>query len=434
MRSLSVIFSIALSACVCSPSEPKSVTLRLKNTSASALFIDQSDGRLGMQVQRSVGGQWLSFVETPACACQACDMICGAGGTCDCPMPTPMVQKVESGTNAERTWSGLVQVSSAAGCGGFGGTSCLNPENAPYNETFNLHLCYALSADVPPSLDGGAVEGMLPTDTTCVDKQFQIDDGLVEISPQRGADCVTSADCRGPGELCFSGACTASCPNNTYPQIGNNWDIGIGITDMGFFDSVTDVNGRTIFTGTGTISSAAYSGNSVRIHLTRTGSSGEALNGVIAFTVPPNELGPLTAGAPVSVKSVQPSMTENPDNAALIIRAVDDGGTLLVAADSAQNGPLLSGDDVQPFTVAFNQDTVGCRSTDCGKLLFSTTTFTLSGGQQVNLEPGGQANLVSSAGTYRAVNVDAQRNGMDAMCDPADIRPYLIWQDKPPGG
>src|ERR1700690_863578 len=92
MRSCAVIFSIALSGCVCSPATPQSVTLRLKNTSTNALYVDQRDGRLRLVVPRNVGAQNLSFVETPTCACQACDMVCS--GTCDCPMPAPLVQRI----------------------------------------------------------------------------------------------------------------------------------------------------------------------------------------------------------------------------------------------------------------------------------------------------------------------------------------------------
>jgi hypothetical protein len=384
-------------------------------------------------VQRNVGGQYLGFVETPTCACQACDMICST--TCDCAMPTPKVQKIAAGEVDERTWSGIIQTSGSAGCGGFGGTDCLSPENAPYNETFNLHLCYALAA---PGLlfapDGGAVAGTLPMDAiTCVDKEFHIDDGVAEISPQRGADCVTTADCTGMGELCFSGACTASCPDNSYPTIGNDWNLSVGVDDMGFFDMAAGTNMRSIYTGAGTLTSATYSGNSVSLQLLRTGASGESLRGTISFTVPPGALGPLTSGQAVAVKAIVPDMVTAFDgNVALTVRTADDAGTLLVAADSAQAGPLLSSADIAPFAVTYNHDTTGCRSTDCGKILFSSTKFTL-GAHSVTLEPGAQANLVDVTGTFRALNVDSQHNDVSATCDPADIRPYLIWRDKAPG-
>jgi hypothetical protein len=435
MRLATVIFSFAMGACVCSPSTPQSVTLRLKNTSPAAIYVDQSDGRLGMVVQRNLGGQYTSFVETPACDCQSCDQICSVA-TCDCPMPAGMVLRVAAGDSVERTWSGVVQISGSAECGGFGtGTTCLSPDNAPYNETFNLHLCYVLQA---PGLefpdDGGSTSGTLDmTSVTCTDKEFHIEDGLAEISPPRGADCVTTADCKGAGELCFSGACTASCPDNGYPSIGQNWNVSVGVDPMDFFDVATDGKGRTVYTGTGTITSAAYSGNSVAIQLGRTGSAGEMLRGTVHLSVPPMQLGPLASGTGVTVKAIGPNMTESQGNGALLIRATDDGGTLLVAVDAAQNGALLSPADVAPLTVTFNTDTIGCTtSSGCGKVLYSTTTFTLAG-KSVKLEPGSNANLVDPTGVFRALNVEAQINGAGATCDPADIRSYLIWRDKAPG-
>ena len=70
-----------------------SVTLRLNNTSNDTLFVDDSDLRLGMDVQRNIAGTYLSFVEAPACDCQSCDNACN-GPTCDCPDPSPTVQRV----------------------------------------------------------------------------------------------------------------------------------------------------------------------------------------------------------------------------------------------------------------------------------------------------------------------------------------------------
>ncbi len=436
MRLLAVTFSIVFCGCQCTPSSPMSVTLRLNNTSTDTLFVDDSDLRLGMDVQRIIGGTYLSFVEAPACDCQSCDNAC-SGATCDCPSPSPTVQRVPPAAIFERTWSGIVQDSATAQCGGFGvpGPMCLSPENAPYNETFNLHLCYALSAPgVGIAADGGTVGGTLPaTGTTCADKEFRIEDGVAEISPVRGADCVSTTDCKGDGELCFSGACTASCPDNGFPTIGANWNVSLAVSDMGFFDIETDATGRTVSTGTGTISSAEYNGDTIHIHLTRSGSSGEALTASVNLTVPPGNLGPLTMGQGVSVKTIQPADPDTDDNAAVVIRDTSDAGVLLVAVDAAENGAQLTAADIAPFTVTLNSDTVGCLISDCGKVLFSSTTFA-AGTKSVTLQPGASANVVVPTGTYNALNVYAARNDAAATCDLTDLRPYLLWQTQAPTG
>ena len=119
---------------------------------------------------------------------------------------------------------------------------------------------------------------------------------MVEIGPQRGADCVTAADCKGTGELCFSGACTASCPANTFPAEAES-SLRIGVDDCGFFTATTEGT-KTTYVGSGTVGSAAYNTSSLRIYLTRTGSVGETLTGTIDFDVPrASQLGPLTRRA-----------------------------------------------------------------------------------------------------------------------------------------
>lgn len=432
MRLAFVIVSLTIGGCLCTPSAPKAVTLRLKNTSHDALFVDTSDGRLGMTVQRSVAGQYLSFVEAPACACQACDTICSSGGTCDCAAPEPLVQKVSPDSVVERQWSGIVQIQSSSSCGLSGSASCLAPENAPYNEVFNVHLCYALAATLTGvSTDGGAVSGTLPGDTTCVDTEFRIDDGVVEVGPRRGADCVTSADCKGEGELCFSGACTASCPANGFPSESES-SIRIGIDDRGFFTPTIEGE-KTTYVGAGSVASATYNTSSLRIFLTRVGTAGEALTGTIDLDVPrASHLGPLSAGQKVSVRIIDDSSPSRPtSNVGLSIR--DETGALLVVADAALNAPNLAASDLAPFTVTFGATPVGCRITGCGKELFSPTRFS-DGAKTVALEPGQDANVVNTQGTYRALNVFGAEYTAAGQCEPKIIRPYIIWRDKPPGG
>ncbi len=84
MRRATLLSFLSLCAigCRCGPEVALPVTLRIKNSSPTPLFVDDRDGRLGLKVQRNVNGEWLSFVESPACECQACDRVC-AGCSCD---------------------------------------------------------------------------------------------------------------------------------------------------------------------------------------------------------------------------------------------------------------------------------------------------------------------------------------------------------------
>ena len=130
MRVAAVIFSFALAGCMCTPSAPKSVTLRLKNTSRSPVWVSQTNGSLGMEVQRGLSGGYHSFEESPACGCMACDVVCD--GPCGCAPPIKWVQNVQPGQSLQREWNGVVQIDTTAGCGGFGGTPCQQADNKPH--------------------------------------------------------------------------------------------------------------------------------------------------------------------------------------------------------------------------------------------------------------------------------------------------------------
>src|SRR5688572_6641065 len=125
-----VLLLASASGCRCGPDTPTAVTFRIKNPLPTALFVDASDERRGLKVMRNVGGEWIPFVESPRCECQACEFVCGG---CACPetTPDPKVMKVEANGSAEREWSGFVQVSENAACPGtvvVEGPPCLNPE------------------------------------------------------------------------------------------------------------------------------------------------------------------------------------------------------------------------------------------------------------------------------------------------------------------
>ena len=83
MRALAAsILIVSVAGCHCSPTSPSAVTLRLKNNSNSAIFVDDTNGKLGLTVQRNVNGTWFGFEESPACSCQSCDSVCDTSCAC----------------------------------------------------------------------------------------------------------------------------------------------------------------------------------------------------------------------------------------------------------------------------------------------------------------------------------------------------------------
>lgn len=424
MRTLAASFLIASTlGCHCSPTDPSPVTLRLKNTSNAAIFVDDTNDKLGLTVQRSVSFTWYGFDEKPACACLSCDQICGGPCACD---PSPgFVRKVMPGETFERTWSGVVQVESPSGCST---TGCLTAQNAPIDETFNLQLCYQseiLGVNLP---DGGRLAAVYPRpDQTCVDKEFRVVDGVVEVGPRKGAGCTTQQDCVGIGELCLGGSCTASCPANGFPVLGAGWALRIESSDQGFFTSGSD-GGTSVQSGTGEITSVVYNGGTMVVRLKRLGAAGELLTGAVHVTLPGGEAAPLPQSAAVTVRVLEASTSTNPENRALVIRELDGG--LLFAADHAQQGTVLKPSDTAPFTVSFNAPLVGCRFNDCGKQLFYKTRFS-AGAVESSIDPGKSVLLTLPAGGYRALNVTSGTYATTS-CKLFDIRPFAIWREKAP--
>jgi hypothetical protein len=394
--------------------------LRLKNTTSSAIFVDDTDSKLGLGVQRNVANVWYGFDETLKCPCLACDQICN--GTCACDAGTPFVRRVMPGETFERTWGGVVQVSSPSSCA----PTCLTAENAPIDEPFNLQLCYqseVLGVALP---DGGRMAAIYPKpDQTCVDKEFRVVDGVVEVGPRKGTVCTGPLDCVGVGELCLSGSCTASCPANGFPVLGAGWALRIDSSDQGFFASSSDA-GTPVFSGTGEITSVIYNGGTMTVRLRRLGPANEVLTGALYVTLPMGEAAPLPQGGTVNVQLYEGSTTANPENRAVIIRETDGG--LLFAADHAQQGTLLKPADTAPFTVSFSTPLVGCRFNECGKQLFFKTRFSVAPVES-SLDPGKSALLTLPQGVYKALNVSSGTYA-STTCKVFDIRPFALWRER----
>ncbi len=426
MRTLAASFLIVSSlGCRCSPTDPSAVTLRLKNTSSAAIFVDDTDDKLGLALQHGVPTNWVTFEEKLKCACQSCDQVCSGDCVCDGGSPS-FVRKVLPGDKFERVWNGVMQVSSPSGCAS---TGCLQAQNAPLDETLNLKLCYQseiLGIDLP---DGGRFAASYPEpDQTCVDKEFRVIDGVVEIGPRKGTTCSGQQDCFGIGELCLAGSCTASCPANGFPVLGAGWALRVDSSDQGFFSTTLD-GGSSVLSGTGEITSVIYNGGTMTVRLKRLGAAGEVLTGAVYVTLPMGQAAPLPQNSMVTVRVIDGSSSANPENRAVVIREAV-GGALLFAADHAQQGTLLKAADTQPFNVSFTAPLVGCRFNSCGKQLFFKTRFSAPPVESA-MDPGQSVLLTVPQGGYRVLNVASGSYGV-TTCKLFDIRPFAIWREKAP--
>lgn len=410
----------SLVGCRCSPATPSPVTLRIKNTSKDTLLVRDGKGQHGLAVQRDVAGQWFGFDDLP-CPCQTCDRICER--SCQCPDAgiTEFVLAVPPNGQAERTWDGVVQVAGFT-CG----EQCLAPENAPVDETFRLQLCYVNQIDgvVAPADGGRLMAGFPPADVqTCVTRDFQPQQGLVEISPLRGADCMTTADCKGTGELCLAGSCTAGCPSNAYPP---QPDLVVAYSSMGFFAEARDLDGgRTLQSGTGRITATQFSGETLQISLSNAGGSGR-----VDVTLPGGLGGPSLSSANEVKVTVAIRAERSKVFRGVVFR---DARTdeLLFAADRGIGAPVLTDAELTPFTVSQEQEAVGCRiDANCGKLVFFKQRLAAAGATSVSVEPGTLASgpfpVDGGVAPYRFWNVTAGTYPASSDCD--SYRPYALWR------
>ena len=72
--------------------------------------------------------------------------------------------------------------------------------------------------------------------------------------------------------------------------------------------------------------------------------------------------------------------------------------------------------------------------TGCGKSCLGAGSRSPTGAKTVELDPGQDANIVNTGGTYRAVNVFGAEYVSTSPCEPKLIRPYIVWRDRAPGG
>lgn len=429
MRTFCLLMLMPLSACYCSPATPQPVTLRVVNTTRSPIYVEATQNKLGLTVQRNVGGTLFPFDDL-ACACRTCANACDF--SCECPdAGTPIVRRIEAGEKSERAWDGVVRVAGVSNC--TSDNTCLDEVNAPLNEPFTLELCFSTQAPSGVRFDDGGVgQGAVPIVTrTCTTKQFQPQDQEVEISPFTGSACSATSQCKGEGELCLDGACTTGCPANDFPVLGSDWLLNVASPDnMGFFEQTSRPTGKQ-FQGTGTLTSAVYQSNSLLLAFARPGPvNGEVLTGRVQIKVPPGDGAPLVAGLQVTATVID-------DGAAAPARAFvlreTTTGNVLFAADMAQQGEkLLTAADIAPFTVGTGTVALGCTQDVCGRFVQFAAEFS-NGTDSVEVSPGHIEALGSGSAKWSFLNVgNGKYDASASTCEVTELRPYVFWKSSIP--
>lgn len=418
--SVLTVSGVLLESCRCSPATAVPITMKVVNSTKEPIYVDAVEGKLGLTVQRHVLGQLYPFDDL-VCECRYCANACGACAV-DCPDGGAMVRRIAPGDVARREWDGVVQVSGLSQCRE--GGACLNQENAPLNEPFVLKLCFM--AQKPTGVtsfdDGGLAPGQIEVAAqTCVEKTFMIEDGVVEIGPERGASCVTTTDCKGTDELCFAGSCTTGCPANAYPAPGSS-NLVLSMGNLSSFSRSTTARATT-YSGVGTISAIEYQGTTLQVHLS--GLPNELRSALLSVLLPPGAGVRLPVGASVSVTYFDNGQKGALANRAIVLRDAASK-QLLLAADMAQGAPMLTDAELAPFSVSSGAVPLGCRTSTCGRYLYATRRLA-SGSDVIDVEPGDRGSLVLSDGTWTILSINDGAFAHGA-CDVSDMRPWVLWQ------
>ena len=418
---LAAALAVPAASCRCGPDVPTAVTVRVKNALDQPIWVDQTLGLLGVELQRGGAGGWTTFTEELACGCQTCTQVCAC--TCDPGQGGPLVIKIAGGSNVEREWAGVIQEGGAVSCGAlFGGTACFRPSIPSLDERLRARLCYALGPPLGSSDPGDAgvpVPGAFdPGALQCVTSELRPSDGVVELSPLLGAPCQDHAEChQDAGELCFSGGCTPGCPATGFPEYGAAWQVAASVTDQGFFTTVIS-GGVTTHGGTGTLTDVQINNGTMRLSLSRPAAGGGALAGTVYLTVPAAYFPVLSRNETLTVKVVDASTRQIQNNRAITLR--DGTGRLLLAADPGVPAAILAPADTAPFSVAETGEIVGCDLQPCGKRLHFRSAFggaALDGGV-LELDPGSSSVQVASGLTYKLLNLAHHRPGQFCTAQP----------------
>ncbi|WP_044186061.1 hypothetical protein [Hyalangium minutum] len=424
------LLCLAVTGCQCGTETPTPVTLRLRNDTSQAIFVDATLGKQGLSLQRQQANVWLPFEETLGCECNSCDRFCDSD--CQCPLEAPrqpLVLKVLPGTTVARTWEGIVHFArDTSGCGILpDSTPCMEEDVPPLDEPLRLQLCYAVSVPgLGPTNGGAPVPGVFPVESqVCVQQEFIIADGQAEIRPQPPASCTQDSECTVPA-LCLEGVCTTTCPAHTFPAVGGAWQVRVlepeeqGVS--GFFSRSTGAGGRRIFNGSGTLTSVRYSNGAMTLQLSRPAAPSGEYKASLSISVPSEATVALNVGEFLTVRVVDASTSSLPENRAVTIR--DTSGALLLAADPAQLGMLLASEDTSPFTVASLPGSVGCDDSTCGKRSHQRTEFRADS-LAVALKPGETKEVVAARATWRVLNL-ANSSYRSTSCTLKSQLPYVV--------
>ncbi|MBN1210417.1 MAG: hypothetical protein JXB05_36525 [Myxococcaceae bacterium] len=427
-----LVLCLAVTSCQCGTEQvPNPITLRLRNDTSQAIFVDATGGRQGLSVQRRQDQAWSTFVEELGCDCQSCERHCDSACFCPAAAPqAPRVLKVPPGATVERVWTGFVQtLEEVSACGIAPGQSdtCLEADVPPLDETLRLQLCYALAVPGLGPTDGSApVPGLFPVDSqVCVHQEFITADGEVEIRPPPPSPCSQDTECTAPA-LCLQQVCTTTCPAHDFRPMGGAWQVRVlepeeqGVP--GFFSRGTGAGGRRLLAGTGTLTSVRYSNGTMTLQLSRAAAPSGEYKATIALSLPPEAAVPLQVGESLAVHVVDASTSAIPENRALALR--EAGGALLLAADPGQLGAVLGSEETSPFTVSSLPGAVGCEDTPCGKRAFHRTEFR-GGTTAVALEPGESEEVVASSATWNVINLSNSSYG-STSCALASQMPYVL--------
>jgi hypothetical protein len=405
----------------CAPSNPTPVTFEIDNTLNWPIFVADEQQQAGISMQLPVSGTWTKVTEDLTCPCQDCGEICNGTG-CDCPPPAGLIRQIHPGGTYNRTWSGQYHVTETLSCNIGQSSTCLEKAtNGAPGQQWRAELCFANRLETtPPTTD--TFPGTLPqADLQCVDQEFTLPvNGPIVLSPPASPTCTSTSDCTGMA-ICQDGVCSTSCLPSNVPPLSATWSAFVGDPDdEGFFTMSSGTN-RTILTGSGTVASVGYTGGDVQIALYRDDPVQGRLTANMYLTLPGGRAVPMAAGDPVTVTVVESTDPTRPGANGAVFQ--NNNVTLLVI-DAGAGGPILTPDEMQPFTVATDGEEFACDPGDCGRRIDMMMTFT-AGGVNLVLAPGTSQFQMVGGTNYEFVPVADFKYDYSG-CDPQPVTPFVI--------
>jgi hypothetical protein len=192
--------------------------------------------------------------------------------------------------------------------------------------------------------------------------------------------------------------------------------------DQGLLSTSTDNAGNSVTVGSGIVSSVRYSAGTMSVVL-QPPDGGTSPVATLYVTLPSMYAVPLTMGQSLQVLIVDASTAMNMGDTAITLR--DGAGNLILVADSALGGAVLSAAQTAPFSVAASQDLVGCDEDGCGKLLHFNSIFT-GGPNPIELTGGQSLQVIVAQREYQLLNVADDAYATTTACMVQKLMPYAI--------